>query len=128
VIEKGGTGNCSDIQLNLPYYELQANCRYLVRFQAKADNRRSVYIGAAAAHAPWKGVGLYEQIELLPEWRMFELEFAATADDYNARIHFDMGQSEIAVELMSLSVRLLPGGEPVEPSLAPIRIEDSPRL
>jgi glycosyltransferase involved in cell wall biosynthesis len=116
-IEKAATGRGPDIQLNLPFYELRAHHRYTVEFQGRADSPRSLLVGAAAAHAPWMGLGLYERIELSTEWQGFELPFTATADDSNARIHFDAGESDASVEVSDLQVRHLPDGELVEPSL-----------
>jgi glycosyltransferase involved in cell wall biosynthesis len=119
-IDKAVTNTGSDIQLNLPFYELRARHRYSVVFRARADHPRPLQVGAALAHAPWTGVGLYQRIDLTEEWRHFELQFTATADDPNARIHFDAGESDSAIEIDFLSVRHLPDGQVVEPSLSPI--------
>ena len=50
-------------------------------------------------------------MELTPEWQSFEDEFVATVDDDNARIHFDLGASNAAVELASVRL-VLPNGAP----------------
>jgi len=117
-IEKAATGAAPDIQLNLPYYELQAGRRYALHFRGRADRPRNLGVGVAAAHAPWAGLGLYRQIELTAEWRRFEVEFAAAADEDNARIYFDAGESDPSVELTAVSLRQMPEGQPIEPSLA----------
>jgi SAM-dependent methyltransferase len=61
-------------------------------------------------------LGLYRKIELTPEWQSFEEEFVAAADEDNARIHFDLGNSGIPVELASVNLRL-PGGAPAPGSV-----------
>jgi len=119
-IERAATCTSPDIQSNRPYYALRASHHYRVQLQAKADRLRDIAIGAATAHAPWTSLGLYQRIELTQGWQSFELEFVATMDDDRARIHFDVGASEGSVELTALHVCVLPGGEPVEPSLSPI--------
>ena len=124
-IERAASRTDSDIQLNRPFYELRANHRYTVHFQARADNPRSFGVGVSAAHAPWTGVGLYRQLQLNGDWQIFDLEFDATTDDDNARIHFDLGESQASVEVADVCMRLLPGGELVEPNLAPIHLKPS---
>jgi glycosyltransferase involved in cell wall biosynthesis len=121
-IEKAGAP--FDIQLNRPFYEVRANHRYAIRFRAKADRPRNIYAGIAFAHAPWTGIGMYRELPLRSDWEDFHLEFIATADDANARIHFDLGESDVPVDIGSLSVRLLPSERLVEPSLAPIPTDE----
>jgi SAM-dependent methyltransferase len=49
-------------------------------------------------------LGLYEEIELSPEWREFHREFVAIADEDSARIHFDLGALAIPVEVALVSL------------------------
>ena len=119
-IERSPTGVACDIQLNRPFYTLHADRSYAVQFRAKADSPRALAVGVAAAHAPWIGLGLYRLIELTREWQTFDLEFAARSGDDNARIHFDVGSCDASLEVADLSIRTLPGGQVVAPSLAPI--------
>jgi hypothetical protein len=127
-IELAATSNAWDIQLNLPYYQVCANQSYLVRFQARADHPRSLSFGVAEAHSPWSSVGCHRNIPLTSEWQIFESQFIATRDDENARIHFDLGESDVAVELTAPSLRRLPGGEIVGPTLELIRLDQSLQL
>jgi hypothetical protein len=110
-IEKNDTSKRWDIQLNQPCLKLQADTRYRVVFQARADAARAIAFGIAWAQEPWSNLGFYDNIELGPEWRSFDREFTATADASNARIHFDLGDSQIAVEIASVGLRL-PDGSP----------------
>ena len=49
----------------------------------------------------------------------------AAADERNARIHFDVGESDTSVELTLVSLRSLSDGLLIEPDLAPIQISKS---
>lgn len=111
------SGSPFDIQLNCPFYEVRANETYAIRFSAKADRPRNVYVGVALAHAPWTGVGMYRKLPLQTDWENFHLEFVASAGDSNARIHFDLGENDVPVDIDSLSVCLQPSGQPVAPTL-----------
>ncbi|MEO8371600.1 MAG: hypothetical protein ABI806_20600, partial [Candidatus Solibacter sp.] len=125
-IDVRGSGAESQIQINLPYYAVTAGQGYAVNFRARADVPRTVCVGFAAAHAPWTGLGLYQSIELIAAWRDFELEFTATSDDANARVHLDLGGATPALEVSSISLRQLPDGEPVKPTL--LRLSPGDRL
>jgi glycosyltransferase involved in cell wall biosynthesis/SAM-dependent methyltransferase len=104
-------GAAYNIQLNQPRLKVQAGQHYAVNFEARADRSRTMAYGVAMAHEPWDGLGLYREVELTPEWKTFDEQFVATADDDNARIHFDLGGAAVAVELASVSLSL-PDGSP----------------
>src|SRR5207253_4392288 len=106
-IATAATKTSYDIQLNHLGLKVQANRPYVVRFQARTDCPRSLYFGVAKAHGDWMGLGLYTQIQITSEWQNFQQEFVAAADDDNARIHFDLGESDISFELSSLSLHSL---------------------
>ncbi len=116
-IEKAGTGVSHDIQLNEPRIKVKQNDRYVVNFLARADKHRSIFLGFAKDHPPWSNLGLYREIELTTEWQTFEEQFVAAADADNARLHFDVGETDISVELASVSLRSLPDGRSIEPRL-----------
>ncbi len=107
-IEKAGTKTSYDIQLNQPRLKARPNHGYRVQFRARADRLRSIFIGFAQAHEPWNNLGLYKEIALTSEWQSFQEEFTATEDDDNGRIHFDLGGSNISVELSEVVLRGLP--------------------
>lgn len=88
-----------EIRLNRIDVAVKASQRYTVQFQARADKPRRIFVGCAQAHEPGNNLGWYREFELTTAWQGFSAEFAATADEDNARIHFDAGGSEIAVEI-----------------------------
>jgi glycosyltransferase involved in cell wall biosynthesis len=114
-ISKARKKNSFDIQLNQPHLKVLSNHTYTINFRARADRPRTIFVGFAQAHEPWAGLGLYKKFELTAEWQSFQEDFVATASDDNARIHFDLGESDISVELTSVTLRSLPDGKTIEP-------------
>jgi glycosyltransferase involved in cell wall biosynthesis len=57
------------------------------------------------------------EVELIEEWQTFEEQFVVTDDANNARLHFDVGDAEISVELASVSLCRLPDGRCIESHL-----------
>lgn len=119
-INKAETKTSFDIQLNQPRLKIRSNQSYTLNFRARADSPRSISLGVAKNHEPWDGLGLYSQIDLTSEWQSFRKQFVATANDNDARIHFDLGSSEISVDFSSVSLCSLADGEAIESDLPPI--------
>ena len=114
-IKKAETKRNFDIQLSQPRLRVKSNHSYSVHFQARADSPRSLTLGFAKAYGNWDGLGLYREIRLTTEWQNFVEDFIATADEDNARIHFDVGDSDISVEFASVILRSLATGEVIQP-------------
>ncbi|SDB54187.1 glycosyltransferase [Bauldia litoralis] len=93
-----------DVQLNLAGYAVSANAEYRVTFSGRADAERTLSLGFSKANAPWSNAGLYRSLRLTTDWAEFSADFVATLDETDARIHFDIGNSPIAVELSSVSL------------------------
>jgi peptidoglycan/xylan/chitin deacetylase (PgdA/CDA1 family)/glycosyltransferase involved in cell wall biosynthesis/SAM-dependent methyltransferase len=93
-----------DIQLSLRRQSLRGGQPYRVGFEARADKPRSIAVGVSLAREPWSGLGLYQFVDLTAEWERYEVEFTATADDEEARIHFDLAGAGIAVEITSVGL------------------------
>ena len=104
-IRKTKTRTAWDIELNRQDLQVTSNHRYAVQFRARADRSRRIGVGFARAHEPWTSLGLYLVLNLTSEWRTFHEEFLASADDDNARIHFDLGGRNIGVELTSVTMQ-----------------------
>jgi len=114
-IAKAGTEPAYDIQLNKPRLHATANHEYVVNFLVRADAPRKVSFGFAMGHAPWTNLGLHWEIDATAEWRPIEARFTATEDDENARIYFDVGNSDVSVEISSVSLKSLTEGRLVKP-------------
>ena len=120
-ITKAESKSSSDIQLNLPRLRVKSQHSYRVMFQARAGKPRKISLGVASAHEPWNGLGLYKTIRVTSQEQSFEADFVATASDDNARIHFDIGGSDIGLDVSSVELLSLPDGARVEPNLPPRR-------
>lgn len=107
-IEKAETKTSFDIQLNQPNLSVKSNQRYTLYFRARADSPRSIIVGFAKNHKPWTNLGLYSKIELTSEWQSFKEDFTATGSDNNGRIHFDLGGSDISIDLSGVVLLSLP--------------------
>jgi len=79
-----------------------------VTFRARADRPRRIGINAGQAHKPWRNLGLSRDVKLTTDWKTFRAGFAASASDDDARVTFQVGGSNIAVELSGVQFR--PGG------------------
>jgi hypothetical protein len=113
VIARAGTSAAHDIQLNLPYLKVEAAGRYELCFRARADGERRIGVGVARADEPWTNLGMYRALDLAPDWRDVVEEFTSVAAADNARVHFDVGGCDVAVEFSAVSLRAV-GDAPVE--------------
>lgn len=102
-IENTASQSAFDTQLNLPYLSVQANQAYSIRFLARADAPRNLFLGFSRAQEPWTSLGLYKSLAVTPEWHSYQEDFIAIADAPNARLHFDLGDSNISFEVSSVA-------------------------
>ena len=116
-----------DVQLNQPGLKVTSQGQYAVHLRARADEPRSIMVGLAQAHNPWNNLGLYQMIALTPQWQSFEQAFVASADEDNARIHFDLGGSSIPVELTAISLRGPSEAEAAGPGESPPVSSEQPQ-
>ena len=93
-----------DIQLNYPRLRFVAGRAYRFTFLIRADAPRLVSFGIAQSDKPWANLGTYRTIDASPEWREVEVEFASATEEENGRIHFDLGDRAVSVEVASLKV------------------------
>jgi MoaA/NifB/PqqE/SkfB family radical SAM enzyme len=97
-----------DIQLNKSPLRVQANHHYVVLFRARASKPRELCYGIVEADARWERLGRYKTVPLSSEWREFQLRFGPILQDGIARLHFDLGGDDAAVELADVSLRYRP--------------------
>lgn len=81
-----------------------AGVDYTVRFRARADAARRVGCALARTESPWTNLGLTGEVELIPRWRSFRLDFRASATDERAAILFGLGGANGGIEIADLSV------------------------
>ena len=98
------TGRSFDVQLNYPRLPIVRGAQYSIGFRARADQPRRIGVGCAQAHEPWENLGLFIDVDLTTEWQRVESTFIAARDDANARLHFDLGQATIPVEISDVRI------------------------
>ena len=116
-IGAAATGVAWDIQLNQLRMKVRAGASYSLAFEARADARRTIFVAVSMGRAPWSGLGLYREVTVSTEWELFEVEFVATDDESNARIHFDVGHAGDSVSVAAVALRDLSTGREVQPDL-----------
>jgi glycosyltransferase involved in cell wall biosynthesis len=124
-VERTGAGLSHDIQLNEARLKISRGYSYLLVFDARAAEHRSINVGCSQAYPPWGNLGLYRRVEIGTDWQHVELCFDALADALNARIHFDVGEHSTSVELRRVRLRQMPDGSWVDPDIPGFR-QDSP--
>jgi hypothetical protein len=98
-IQRRSEGPAWHVQLlGLPI-PVAKNHRYTVSFRARSDTPRSISLLAVDSSGRSNPLGLAHQVDLLSEWREFRFEFTAMRDDDAARLRFNLGASDVAVEL-----------------------------
>jgi hypothetical protein len=93
---------------------VQADAKYRVSFRIRADKPREVIFTVREAQKPWTNLGLYGRIPVTDEWQSVSREFTAKADAANGLFSFDLGGSNIAVELADVSFAPFPSKQPAD--------------
>jgi hypothetical protein len=57
--------------------DLQAGANYTVRFRAKADSPRRIWLGGLIDQPDWHGIGLGQDVPLTEAWQDYQYEFQA---------------------------------------------------
>ncbi|MBL0171657.1 MAG: carbohydrate binding domain-containing protein [Gemmatimonadaceae bacterium] len=78
--------------------------RYQLRFRARSDSVRTLYVAISQAHPPGKSLGLSREIRVDSSWRDFTQTFRATESDRAAQIYFELGADHPAVELSGITM------------------------
>jgi hypothetical protein len=84
--------------------------RYVLKFWMQADAARPVTCGLASGTGPDTRLGASTKVDAGTWWQEFSCAFSATATDANARIVFDLGTSDAALELSRIELRDLSTG------------------
>ena len=81
---------------------LEAGVRYCIRFRARAERPRSIFVVVGTASEPWINLGLYKKIALATEWATYDAFFPSIESTKNARIYFELGGESPSVEFADL--------------------------
>jgi hypothetical protein len=105
-IQRLSAGPAWHVQLLGPPIPVAKDHRYTASFRARADAPRSIAVLAVESRGS-SPIGLARTLDLAGEWHEFRVDFTATQDHDAVRLRFNLGASDIAVELAD--VRLGPG-------------------
>ncbi len=102
-IEKAGTEGWH-VQLQKRGFSLSTGKKYRYSFQAKADSARSItsYIGMSSS--PWSSYSGYNGATLADTFAVYTFIFDMASTDNNARMVFDLGNSDVNLSVKSISI------------------------
>jgi 4-hydroxybenzoate polyprenyltransferase len=96
-----------NIRIARPGLALRAGEEYVIRFQVRCDRKRKLAFGVWQDHAPWQGLGYYEDLWVSTERQYIERRFTATADDKRAYFGFWLGGDTGSVQILRCRLRAL---------------------
>ena len=102
------------ISLRQTPIRILADERYELRFRARSDSVRTLYVAVSQAHPPGRNLGLSREIRVDTTWRDFSQTFRATASDRVAQIYFEFGADQSSVELSGINMRAISTGKAVQ--------------
>lgn len=103
ITKLGATGGAGRVQLTRAPIAVEKGKDYVIAFQGKAKQPRSIKVAASKAVAPYTALGIYQDVKLTDAWQPFSFTFKATETESNGRLFFDLGDSDAAVELSDVS-------------------------
>ena len=106
------------VQLAFAPVQVKQGQQLLLALRVRADKPRTLGVSVAQNRAPWHSLGIYSGETVGTAWRDVVLSFTADADDGQARIVFDLGQDQAAVEIEAVQLRLRATSESVVTPLA----------
>ncbi|QOL25210.1 carbohydrate binding domain-containing protein [Thalassotalea sp. LPB0316] len=107
-------GNAWDVSLK-QNLTLVADTDYVLTFDARSDDARSIIVGLGLDQDPWTNVT--ETVALSTEWVTYTLNFTTTGfGGENNRVFFDMGAQAGHVQLDNVSLTVAAEGGDEQPS------------
>ncbi len=68
--------------------KLKGGVPYTLTFRARAHSHQTMTVNVGMDHEPWQNLGLYQQMNLTPEWQTFTYSFIPSHDDDLSRVSF----------------------------------------
>ena len=94
-----------NVRLARPGLAVTAGSEYQIRFKVRAARHRTIVFGVWQDHAPWDGIGYYEELQVSPEWQVVDRSFTATSDDPQGYFGFWLGGEPGIVNLFTCTIR-----------------------
>lgn len=82
--------------------------QYELTFRARAEAPRNAVVTVRQGHSPYQTLGLRQTIQLGPQWESFTVAFHPPQNEPDARLSFLLGQSNVALEVADVSLRVRP--------------------
>lgn len=103
------------VKVNQATFEMANGGRYVLSFRARANGPRRIACAVGQNGPPWQPLGLYQIVDVTTEWTTHEFSFVASATESNARVYFDLGFSDVAVDLADVTLRDAAAGQALTP-------------
>lgn len=97
-----------DVGLVRPDLAFTEGATYRLRFQARSDEPRSVFVFVCQSQAPQDPIGLVEEVALTPKWQTFRFKFDATKTVGQAHLGFALATNTTAVEFARVDIQQVP--------------------
>jgi len=91
-------------------WQMHAGADYQVSFRARADRPRSMACTLKQSQKPWANIGFHAEVALTAGWQEFTRTFRPRADCDDAVFAFEVGGSDVALEIAGVVVRLADDG------------------
>lgn len=101
----GPAAKDADIHVTKDIVLLKKGVRYSVSFRARSNHMREMGFGIGLNVSPWTGLEFYRHVTVSTNWQSYYYEFIAPQDTENARIHFDLGGSNVSTEIADVDVK-----------------------
>jgi hypothetical protein len=111
-VDRAGTQGWH-VQFHQAGLDLSEGEPYTVTFWARADQKRTLPVGANLDQDDYRNIGLAEPVQLTTEWKQFRLTFRPRRTVAgHARLGFALGAASGTVDLAGISIRAGGGDAP----------------
>ena len=104
ILRLGSAPEAWHVKLMQRPFKIEAGNQYSVTFRARSAATRPVACAMGNNHEPWETLGVYQGLVVTDVWTAFECPFVGSDDDSNARLFFDLGESDEWIELADVRV------------------------
>jgi 2-polyprenyl-3-methyl-5-hydroxy-6-metoxy-1,4-benzoquinol methylase len=85
-------------------WQMHAAAECFVSFRARADKPRTMVCTCKQRQQPWANIGLHAEVSLTTDWQTITHTFRPKADCPAAVFAFELGGSDIAVEIADIEI------------------------
>lgn len=124
IIERSATPTVWHVQLRQHGFALAEGASYELRFRIRADSPRMIAVGVN--DRSYRNVGLYREVPIAKAWEERRWAFVARTSDSDAMVHFNLGGSQVSVDIADVELRRLPDLTLVKPTGADGSLPQAP--